>query len=193
MKTPNTALPAPGLAPAPGSPQGPPGLMDLGMVTPGLPVCMSPRLRPQKGTARRWGPWKGHPPPGLWGRWQPQLRAPSAAGAARQVQGRGWWRQVSASMLDAEKQARLTIRQVHGCGSKWRPGDAPCSPALTPSRGRPAQDPRCPDLQGGGCRQGPQARTPTVTRGCQGIHGAVGVLHQLYSPDLGRCPTQAQS
>ena len=85
------------------------------------------------------------------------------------------------------------IRQAHGCSSNWRSGDARCSPALTPLRGRPAQDPCHPGLRGGGCWQGPQARTPTITRGCRGIHGAAGGLRQLYSADLGRCPTQAQS
>ena len=35
--------------------QGPPGLVDLGMVTPGVPVCLSPRIHPKKGHSTQMG------------------------------------------------------------------------------------------------------------------------------------------
>ena len=163
---------------------------------PGVPVCLSPRLRPQKRHSTQMGTLERSPASRTLGEVAAPAQSPFPAGAARQVQGRGWQSlagvvTVPASMLNTDKQAQLMLRQAHGCGSNRRPGDARCCPAPTLMRGHPAQDPRRPGLWGEAAGRAPRPEPPqsqAAAKASVGQRGPASALQRrprkvLQGPD----------
>lgn len=95
--------------------QGPPGLMDLGMVTPGVPVCLSPRIHPKKGHSTQMGPLERLPASWTLGEAAAPAQSPfrcrsGEAGSGKRLGSLAHLKGMEtgpASMLNTEKRGRL--------------------------------------------------------------------------------------